>query len=702
MNISELDISDAAKTFFKKKGFTKLYPSQAKCIESGLLGDQNMLLVIPTASGKTLAAILGIIKHLEKSKRTVVYITPLKALTAEKYRELKEMEDIKDITVGMRTSSAERDMKDANIRVMTNESLVISILLRKEWTNNIGLIVADEIHVLDDDQRGPCLEMILTMLKNKRVSPRIIGLSATIGNADIIARWLNAKLVSSDWRPVKLREGVLYENHIRFNDDTRIAFEKTDEKNATTLALDTIKDSGQTIVFGGTRKACVSIAKNISAGLQLDKKKLDKLADISKLLFADEEVSNLTQTLAKLIKTGAAFHHAGLNEKCRKIVEDEFRNRNILAIAATPTLAAGVNLPARRIIISNYITYGNPRSYISILNYKQMCGRAGRPKYDTIGEAIIIPESSHEPEDVFTNYVNGSPEDIGSKLLNGVKFFVLCRIATGNNDTRWSPGDSVERNDGVTATNILEFFNNTLAKVQDKNNNLEELVMETIEYLLEKVVIKEKEHKYKPTAFGYIIYQYMMEPTSAIHIREWLMTSPKNHEVERMLIGSSLFISDEPDPPNAIFAEEWEEVQHHPEEYNIERIYHSMIQWIKETSLKEIEEMQRVQEGDLYWYQQRMDTYFVWMAAIAKFEKSKWFSDIQRLRKRVKYGVKAELLELTGVKQVGRVRARRLYNHDIKTVSQLAATNSDVVAKILGNKKTDLGAGIINSAKKLL
>ncbi|WOV93339.1 MAG: DEAD/DEAH box helicase [Candidatus Nitrosoabyssus spongiisocia] len=702
MNISDLDIPDVAKTFFKKRDFTTLYPSQIKCIEAGLLGVQNMLLVIPTASGKTLAAILGIIKHLETSKRTVVYITPLKALTTEKYRELKEMEEMKDITIGMRTSSVERDMKDANIRVMTNESLVIAILLKKEWTDNIGLIVVDEIHVLDDDQRGPNLEMILTILKNKRPSPRIIGLSATIGNASVISRWLNAKLVSSDWRPVKLKEGVLYENFIKFNDETKIEFEKTDEKNATTLTLDTIKESGQTIVFGGTRKACVGIAKSISAGLQLDKKKLDRLADISKSLLADEEVSNLTQTLAKLIKTGAAFHHAGLNEKCRKMVEDEFRNRNILAIAATPTLAAGVNLPARRIIISNYITYGNPESYITILNYKQMCGRAGRPKYDIIGESIIIPDSGHKSEDVFTNYVDGTPEDIDSKLLNDVKFFTLCCVAAGDSNSRWSPGDSVVKNDGMTATNILEFFNNTLAKIQDENNNLEERVIEAIEYLLEKDVIKEKEHRYRPTAFGYIIYQYMMEPASAVHIREWLRASPKNHEVERILIRSSLFVSDESDPPNSVFAEEWEKAQHHPEEYNIERIYHSIIQWIKEIPLKEIEETHRVQEGDLYWYQQRMDTYFVWMAAIAKFEKSKWFSDVQRLRKRVKYGVKAELLELTSVKQVGRVRARRLYNHGIETMSQLATTNSDTIAKALGNKKTDLVTDIISNAQKLL
>src|SRR5579885_1870853 len=213
MKIEQLDIPPSAIEFLQKNGYVSLYPPQEKTVKAGLLEGKSILVSAPTASGKTLIAILAIIKHLSEKRGKIVYLSPLKALASEKYSEFKKLESI-DIGRKVKTqiSTGDYDQTDKtlgsnDILVLTNEKMDSVIRQGAEWLNDISLVIADEVHLLGDEDRGPTLEIVLTKLGLLH-KPQILALSATVTNADEISKWLGCKLVESDWRPVPLWEGV--------------------------------------------------------------------------------------------------------------------------------------------------------------------------------------------------------------------------------------------------------------------------------------------------------------------------------------------------------------------------------------------------------------------------------------------------------------------------------------------------------------
>ncbi|MFH0970487.1 MAG: LAGLIDADG family homing endonuclease, partial [Candidatus Diapherotrites archaeon] len=251
-----------------------------------------------------------------------------------------------------------------------------SLLIHKaDWLKNIGTLIIDEVHELDSD-RGATLEMVITKLRILNPKIQIVALSATVPNADELAVWLNAKLIESDYRPVPLKEGVYYDQQIVFKGEGKeIDFPGDDPIHS--FISDTVKQKKQVLVFANTRKRAESLAaqssNTIFTLLSSDEKK--ELAKISgKIEQALETPTEQCKKLAYLVKNGSAFHHAGLVQKQREVVEDNFRSGLIKVIASTPTLAAGINLPAHRVIITSLSRYdfgGMVR--IPIREYKQMC-----------------------------------------------------------------------------------------------------------------------------------------------------------------------------------------------------------------------------------------------------------------------------------------------------------------------------------------
>ena len=184
MKIEELDLLKPAKDFLKKEGYTELYPPQADSISSGLFDEKSILVSAPTASGKTLIATLAMINYLSKNNGKVIYLSPLRALAAEKFLEFKKIEKIplgKKIKVQISTGdfeSVDKTLENSDIIVLTNEKMDSLIRHGAEWIDDVGLVIADEIHLIGDQDRGPTLEMILTKLKLQS-NPQIIALSAT-------------------------------------------------------------------------------------------------------------------------------------------------------------------------------------------------------------------------------------------------------------------------------------------------------------------------------------------------------------------------------------------------------------------------------------------------------------------------------------------------------------------------------------------
>mgnify|MGYP001576763926 FL=1 len=201
-----------------EKEITNLRPSQEKSIKKGLLSGKNLLVCTPTASGKTLIAELAAIKSIVEGRGKAVYIVPLKALASEKYKDFKRRySKIAKIALSVGdVDSADSYLAEYDFLVVTAEKLDSLIRHHTAWLSSIKAVIVDEIHLLNDTERGPTLEVLITILKQILKNAQFIGLSATIGNAEELAQWLNAELVVDDWRPVKLHKGIYFDGKIEF------------------------------------------------------------------------------------------------------------------------------------------------------------------------------------------------------------------------------------------------------------------------------------------------------------------------------------------------------------------------------------------------------------------------------------------------------------------------------------------------------
>ncbi|MEM3172403.1 MAG: DEAD/DEAH box helicase, partial [Candidatus Nitrosotenuis sp.] len=380
MKIDELALGPAATQYLAEQGLEKLYPPQEQAVKAGLLDGKSILVAAPTASGKTLIALLAMMRFLASKEGKAVYLTPLRALASEKFAEFKKLEKVdfgRPINVAISTGdfdSVDKELENADVIVLTNEKMDSLLRHGVEWADKIGLVVADEVHLIGDPDRGPTLEIILTKLKELQGRPQILGLSATITNSEELAAWLGCELVQSEWRPVPLTEGIFDGGTILWNNGDSTKVDCSIRGPAIDLCLETVKSGGQSLVFAETRVRSVSLAaKGADAVAKLltnsEKKELE---DISAKILDGNEHTELVKTLANLLKKGVGFHHAGLNQNCRQTIEAEFRNGKIKLLASTPTLAAGVNLPARRVVISSIARYdvkSASNKPISVLEY---------------------------------------------------------------------------------------------------------------------------------------------------------------------------------------------------------------------------------------------------------------------------------------------------------------------------------------------
>jgi helicase len=219
MNISKYKKKIPEKIFaeIEKRGFKTLRPCQYKAIDAGLFKDKNLLVCTPTASGKTLVAELAALNAIFHDQGKAVYVVPLRALASEKYSQFKR--DYPNLKVAV--SSGDIDGNDSyleryDIIITTSEKFDSLIRHRTPWLRSVKVVIIDEIHLLHDVSRGPTLEVLITILRKILPKLQLIGLSATIGNPEELASWLDAVLVKDDWRPVRLDKGVYLDGEIEF------------------------------------------------------------------------------------------------------------------------------------------------------------------------------------------------------------------------------------------------------------------------------------------------------------------------------------------------------------------------------------------------------------------------------------------------------------------------------------------------------
>ena len=693
MKISKLDLEPAAIDFLTSEGFEKLYEPQAYSVDAGILDGTSVLVSAPTASGKTLIAMLGMLAHLPKHKSKIVYLSPLRALAAEKFTEFKKLEKInlgRKIKVGISTGdfdSVEDKLENSDILVLTNEKMDALMRFGQSWISEIGLVIVDEIHLIGDEGRGPTLEMVLTRLKSGLIGkiPQIIALSATITNSDELAEWLDCEHVESTWRPVPLSEAV-YDDFSVTNQDRETYDVSFDYVGSSTIGLgvDSVKNGGQGLLFANTRTSAAKLAVDSGPPIEktLSKNELNELLKISKKILANNEHTQLVKKLAFVVKQGVAFHHAGLNQKCREIIETEFRSGKIKLLSATPTLAAGVNLPARRVVISSVLRYNSQYGGnvpISVLEYKQLCGRAGRPQYDNEGESIIIGKNNQEL--LLERYVDGEPEPIESKIITprSLRIHLLSLIVT-------SPS--------ITEDKINEFFSETLGGTQTEDDIIELHLENAKTFLLDEEFISEKDGGFLATRFGQKVSRLYIDPMTARDFRnaiEYDIVKGGEHTFGFLHLVTTC---DEFYPTFDLRQKDLEKasivIENNRqtliriiEEEDCSRSLLALDLWTNEGTEVNLSEELGIESGDMHRMAETAEWLVYSLRELSReFRREDLVKELDVLRKRIVYGIKHELIDLVRIRNVGRVRARILYKNGYKNRTALKKAPLEKLAEI--------------------
>ncbi|MDY7081601.1 MAG: DEAD/DEAH box helicase, partial [Halobacteria archaeon] len=442
METRDLSLPDEILDYFVDEGIEELYPPQSKAVEAGVIEGENVVAAVPTASGKTLIAQLGMLSSISNSGGKALYVVPLRALASEKYDEFSRLPGV-DVGISTGDYDSRDDYLGKNdIIVATSEKVDSLIRNGVSWIEDVSCVVVDEVHLLDSGDRGPTLEVTIAKLRRLTPSLQIIALSATVANPDEIAGWLDAELVETDWRPVELRKGILEDTTVEF-DNGDIRDVGGDDVEA--LVCDTVDEGGQCLVFVNSRRNSQALARRLS------RNNFAQLGELKREVGenADTEVG---EELAECVASGVAFHHAGLKNAHRSLVEETYRDRRIKVICATPTLAAGVNVPARRVVVRDYQRYTDlGMEPIPVLEVHQMFGRAGRPGLDPYGEAILVAGEGDKDE-LWQKYILGEPEAVYSKLASrkALRTHILSTVASGFARSR----DGVLDNDELEATDL--------------------------------------------------------------------------------------------------------------------------------------------------------------------------------------------------------------------------------------------------------
>lgn len=691
MKISDLPIPEQVIEIISSSGIEDLYPPQEDAIKSGVLEGRNLVLASPTASGKTLIAELCAMKHILERDCKVLYLTPLRALANEKFREFKKYESIRKrngrrVRVGL--STGDYDSRDAwlgryDIIVTTNEKADSLLRHRAEWMNDISLSVADEAHLINESERGPTLEVVLARLMQLNPQMQILALSATIKNVGEIAEWLNAEYVTTEWRPIPLKEGVYLQNEIMFKDGGSTRIKEHVRNPSTNLAVDTVQKGGQALIFVGTRKGAMNLAKKITGYIKdrISASLKRSLEAIAENILASGERTRISEALSEMVRRGVAFHHAGLTNRHRGLIEDGFREGKIKVLTATPTLAFGVNLPARIVVIHDYRRYEPGYGYypISVLEYKQMAGRAGRPRFDKVGEAILVAKTDEEMDFLFENYVISEPERIWSKL--GVERILRSHVLS-----------TIAAEYANTEDGIYDFFGKTFYAYQYDTFSMKGLIQKILLYLYEEEMISIKKRFLTATPFGRRVSELYIDPMSAVTIREALLSrAPVISEISFLHM-----IAHTPDmfPRLRPYRGEMDELelfleQHKnelmaetPDEYGDYIDYEKFLgeikmayvlySWIKEKTDEEILNKFHVQPGDLF----RLVESARWLLYSSKelarlLGQRDLIPRLNNLLQRVEKGVEEELIPLVKIRGVGRVRGRMLYNAGFRSIEDL-------------------------------
>jgi len=488
-------------------------------------------------------------------------------------------------------------------------------------------------------------------------------------------------------------EGVYYDGNIHFGNNTIKSINKRTD-DITSLVLDMIGENGQALIFVNSRRSTEAVCRRLARPVekQLNEQALEDLKNITKKFEASEtETTSIGGNLSKLVASGVAFHHAGLADKQRKFVERNFKAGLIKCIVATPTLAAGINLPARRVIVRDVTRYDadlGVNAPISVLEIRQMMGRAGRPKYDSIGEAILLAKGIEMVDELKERYILQDTEPIYSKLSieRALRTHILAAIASGfvNNSAE-----------------LEEYIGNTFYAFQSEYYKISGQIESVLTYLeTEGLIIVESESGYfTATEFGRRTSSLYIDPHTGVLLRNAL-ESAQDEEVTALAYLQ--IISSTPDMLTFYirrsdygwletvveenkdkFIHNWEDTDTSYDDFISQVKTACMLEdWIEERSEEFITNKYNIGPGDI---RNKVDTgkwLLYSMQELARLFNDDLQKSLNQLVIRVEYGIGNELLELVSLRGIGRIRARSLFKHGYLNLQSLRDVDEKMLARI--------------------
>jgi helicase len=402
-----------------------------------VLAGHSLLVVAPTTSGKTLIGEISAVRAAVNGKKAV-FLLPYRALVNEKYEDFRATYE----PAGMRVVRCSGDFTDQtglflsgryDIAILTYEMFLGLAVATPTVLKRLGLVVIDEAQFITDPTRGISVELLLTLIlagRSRGIQPQIIALSAVIGDVNSFDEWLACARLIWTRRPVPLTEGVLDRSGVYQMLDAQGVESETqllprhaiqqrrNEPSAQDVIVPLVRSLVQAhekiLIFRNTRGPAEGCARYLmqELGLPPAQAALDVLPTL--------DLSTSAGTLRQCLAGGTAFHNANLTRDERVVIERDFRRPDggIHALAATTTLAAGINTPASTVILAEQEFIGEDGRAFTVAEYKNMAGRAGRLGYNETGKSIILADNAMQRRQLFARYVRGAPAPITSSFTD--------------------------------------------------------------------------------------------------------------------------------------------------------------------------------------------------------------------------------------------------------------------------------------------
>ncbi|XP_065693606.2 helicase POLQ-like isoform X2 [Patagioenas fasciata] len=746
-------VKDLLKQF---RGIETLYEWQHNCLMlESLQRRKNLIYSLPTSGGKTLVAEIIILQELLCRQKNVLMILPYVAIVQEKVRGLSsfgiELGFLVEEYAGSKgrfPPIKRRIKKSLYIATIEKGHALVNSLIETERIDDLGLVVVDELHMLGEGSRGATLEITLAKILYTSKNTQIIGMSATLNNVEDLQKFLQAEYYTNNFRPVELKEyvkirdtiyavdgktekGFTFSRLLNFKYSSKL--QKADPDHIIALVTEVIPKYS-CLIFCPTKKNCENVASMVCKYLEKEfrahreKEKQDLIKDLKNI-----GNGSVCPVLKQTIPFGVAYHHSGLTNDERKSIEEAYSAGILCLLACTATLAAGVNLPARRVILrAPYVA----SDFLKKNQYKQMIGRAGRAGIDDAGESILIVQEKdrHLVQDLVSSPLENCYSNLLLELTKGMQSLLLSLV-----------GLKI----AVTQEEVSNFMCGTLLGVQQqllsKEKSLSEIIKDGLENLIEKGLLKgrtsEKDHNTKCTltvtplgkatykgsidlAYCNLLYRELKQGLEGLILESNLhllylatpydMTSNCSPDWMiylkqfNQLSGAEQKVADIVGVPESFIIKKasGQAIRKNVDSAVVNRLYLTFVLYalLKETNVWSVSEKFNMSRG---YVQNLLNSAASFASCVLHFcEELEEFwvykALLTELTKQLTYCVKTELIPLMEVAGVLEARAKQLYNAGYKTLAHLANANPEILVKVIERLSRRQAKQIISSAKMLL